>query len=499
MRWDRNMDAAENKPARRATAGWIVVTSQELSALWKGGRIPALFVPYSIVLSFMSYLLATNKELSLTPPKEMVFFILQITLAVSLLISLIIGANAISGERENGTFESLLVTPVSRRQIILGKFLAALSPWPFLLAISTVYIALLAPTAQTFWLALLLAGVLGSLLVIISAGFGLLVSIYSNSNRSSLSVSLVVLLLSVVETQLPSGGQTGNVGYLFKRINPIESTFQVTEKVLVNNRTITEMNNPIGSQGFWLLSPLLVALLVLVLLFVFGHAHLSLHARLGLEDKLKRLRSLRRGRSSALMIMFVLASTFMFIVASSSLAAKALALDSATKRSNPAEFLQISIDRRYEVTKTGDEFDFKTQVKNVDSHKQSGPLVVAINIINLGSGQPVDPEDWSPERTQAIGSLKSGQASELTWTIESILKGDYLIYTVVTPKPVGSTSTSQPVASSAIHLTVKPHTRLNPGGIMPLAIGTPTALTVVWLGLRAKRRREVEWTPAASE
>jgi hypothetical protein len=309
----------------------------------------------------------------------------------------------------------------------------------------------------------------------------------------------VILLLTLVETQLPSGGQTGNVGYLFKRIDPIEATLQVTEKVLVNNRTITEMNNPLGSQGFWLLSPLLVALVVLVLLFVFGHAHLSLHARLGLEDKLKRLRSLRRGRSSELMIVFVLAGTFMFILASSSFAARALALDDATKQRNQAEPLQISIDRRYEVTKTGDEFDFITQVKNVDPHKQSGPLVVAMNIINLGSGQPVDPEDWSPERTQAIGSLKSGQASELTWTIESILKGDYLIYMVVTPKPVGSTSTSQPVASSAIHLTVKPHTRLNPGGIMPLAIGTPTALTVVWLGLRAMRRREVEWTPAASE
>src|SRR5215208_3043889 len=483
MRWDKNMAAAENKPARRATVEWIVVTLQELSALWRGGTIPALFVPFSIVLSFMSYLLATNKELSLTPPKEMVFFIVQITLAVGLLISLIIGANAISGERENGTFESLLVTPVSRRQIIL--------------AISTVYIALLAPTAQIFWLALLLAGVLGSLLMIIFAGFGLLVSIYSNSNRSSLSVSLVVLLLSMVETQTPTGAQTGNVGYLFKRINPIEATLQVTEKVLVNNRTITEMNNPLGSQGFWLLSPLLVALLVLVLLFVFGHAHLSLHARLGLEDKLKRLRSLRRGRLSALMIVLVLASAFMFILASSSLAARALALDNARKESTPAEPLQISIDRRYEVTKTGDEFDFKTQIKNIDPHKQSGPLVVAMNIINLGSGQPVDPEDWSPERTQAIGSLKSGQASELTWTIESILKGDYLIYMVVTPKPVGSTSTSQPVASWAIHLTVKPHTRLNPGGIMPLAIGTPTALTALWLGLRGMRRREVEWTPAS--
>ena len=487
----------ENRSARHATAGWIVVASQELSALWRGGRIPALFVPFSIVLSFMSYLLATNKELSLTPPKEMVYFILQVTIAVGLLLSLIIGANSISGERENGTLESLLVSPVSRRHIILGKYLAALSPWPFILAISTVYIALLAPTAQTFWLALALVGVLGSVLMVIFAGFGLLVSIYSNSNRTSLSVSLVVLLLTLVETQLPSGGQTGNVGYLFKRIDPIEATLQVTEKVLVNNRTITEMNNPLGSQGFWLLSPLLVTVLVLVLLFALRHSQLSLHAQLDLVDKLKGLRSPRKGRSSALMIVFVLAGAFMFILASSSLAARALALDSATKQRNPAESLQISIDRRYEVTKTGDEFDFKTKVKNIDPHKQSGPLVVAMNIVNLGSGQPVDPEDWSPERTQAIGSLKSGQASELTWTIESILKGDYLIYMVVTPKPIGSTSTSQPVASSAIHLTVKPHTRLNPGGVLPLAIGTPTALTVVWLGLRGMRRREVEWTPAS--
>ena len=110
----------EKRSARRATAGWIVVASQELSGLWRGGRIPALFVPFSIVLSFMSYLLATNKGLSLTPPKEMVYFILQVTMAVGLVTCLIIGANSISGERENGTFESLLVTPVRRRQIILG-------------------------------------------------------------------------------------------------------------------------------------------------------------------------------------------------------------------------------------------------------------------------------------------------------------------------------------------------------------------------------------------
>jgi ABC-type transport system involved in cytochrome c biogenesis permease component len=52
----------------------------------------------------------------------------KVTIAVGLLISLIIGANAISEEQENETLEGLLVTPVSRRQIILGKFLAAYRP-----------------------------------------------------------------------------------------------------------------------------------------------------------------------------------------------------------------------------------------------------------------------------------------------------------------------------------------------------------------------------------
>ena len=40
----------EHESTSRATPSWIVVASQELSALWRGGRIPALLVPFSIVL-----------------------------------------------------------------------------------------------------------------------------------------------------------------------------------------------------------------------------------------------------------------------------------------------------------------------------------------------------------------------------------------------------------------------------------------------------------------
>jgi ABC-2 type transport system permease protein len=164
-------ERTKDKPSRPATLGWIVVTLRELSALWRGGRLLILLIPFSMVLSAMSYLLATNNELNLIPPKEMVLLVLQTALAVSILISLIIGANAVSGMRENGTLETLLVTPVSRRQIILGKLLAALSPWPVIWAICIPYSAMLAPDVRFLWYSLFVLALVGTLFGASCRGF----------------------------------------------------------------------------------------------------------------------------------------------------------------------------------------------------------------------------------------------------------------------------------------------------------------------------------------
>lgn len=466
---------AENIESRSPAPGWVVIASRELAALWRGGRILVLIIPFSIVLSAISYLLATNNELNLIPPKEMVLLVLQVSLAVSILITLILGANSISGMRESGTLESLLVTPVSRQQIVLGKFLAALSPWPVMLAVAAPYAAILSPDARFFWLSLSVFALAGSLLIILSAGFGLLVSVYSNSNKSSLSVSLVVLLLSMSFTQLPGTTQTGNIARLFKRINPMESTWHFTEKVLVNNRTISEMTSITGPEGNWLLSPLLLTGLVLGLLFVY-RPKLTLEGKLDLDEIL----GLFRRRQSAAPVVFLLV-----------LAGSVLFTPGALAQNVVKQDVGISIDRSYETRRTGDIFNFTTRVKNNEPSEQSAPLVVAMNIVNLGSGQPVDPEDWSPERLQALDPLAPGEASKLHWEVDPILEGDYLVYMVLAPKPGGKTSTSQPVTTPAIHLTVTRYTWLNPGNVVPLAIGMPVALTAAWIGLRALRRREV--------
>jgi hypothetical protein len=116
-----------------------------------------------------------------------------------------------------------------------------------------------------------------------------------------------------------------------------------------------------------------------------------------------------------------------------------------------------------------------------------------MNIINLdAAGDIVDPEDWSPQRTQYIETLTPGQSTTLSWRVNAILDGDYLVYMVVIPEPAGQNATSLPIASAAIHLTVTPFTRLNPGGVLPYALGGPVLLLLGMSLLQRYRRKQID-------
>ncbi len=158
-----------------------------------------------------------------------------------------------------------------------------------------------------------------------------------------------------------------------------------------------------------------------------------------------------------------------------------------------SEALQISIDNKSFVTKNGDKVEFHTVVTNNDT-AASPPLIVAMNIVNLSStGDVVDPEDWSPERTQYLKTLAPGKSASQSWILNTILEGDYMVYVVIIPSPTDKESTSQPVASSGIHVVVNPFTRINPGGILPFAIGIPVALVLVLVVVLRFRRRDVDF------
>jgi ABC-2 type transport system permease protein len=232
----------------------VVVAGQELRDLWLGGRGLVLSFAFSLLLSVISYLVATNRALNFLEQRESVNLTLQVAIAVGALLALLTAADAVSGERERGTLESLLVTPVSRLEIALGKLLAALSLWVVAFVITVPYVWFLARGVGLVGNAVAVGLVVGTLLAIFLASFGFLISVFAASNRVSLSLSLLVLLALFVPTQLPSSAQQGWAGDLLLRLNPMTAGEHYVGKIVTNGHGWSQ-------DVSWLASPLMAAAL----------------------------------------------------------------------------------------------------------------------------------------------------------------------------------------------------------------------------------------------
>jgi ABC-2 type transport system permease protein len=244
--------AAHEAAPRRATPGVVVVLQQELRDLWLGGRGLVLTFAFSLLVGLIAYLVATNKTLNFLEQRESVNLTLQVTIAVGALLALLAGADAVSGERERGTLESLLLTPVSRLALTAGKLLAALSMWVAAFAIAVPYGWFLGRGVGVVGDSIATGLVVGTLLAIFLASLGIVVSIFTASNRVSLSLSLFLLLALFAPTQLPSNAQKGWAGELLLRVNPVTAGEHYVGKILVDH-------HPWREDASWLLSPVVAA------------------------------------------------------------------------------------------------------------------------------------------------------------------------------------------------------------------------------------------------
>jgi ABC-type transport system involved in cytochrome c biogenesis permease component len=469
-------------PEASAPTWWLVFV-RELTDLWIGGKALILLLLFSLLLGVLTYVMASNSELSLIPPKEMVYETLKTAIGVGIFIGLIIGADSISGERERSTLEALLLTPTSRTQIVLGKFLAAISPWPAALLITIPFLNVLSQGDEVFGQAALYGAILGTVMVPAYVGVGMLVSFWSSNNRNSFFISLGIYILFLVPAQLPGKAQTGVMGQFLQWVNPMAATSHFLSKILVNNFSV-------GEWGVWLTSPFFFAAVVLGVLFVFAAPGLRLLPGRALPFRPTRGPAPRVAAGATAGLVFVLLGGAGALGRS-----PALALQGPIGAADAA--LQIAVDMEHKVLNAGDHIVFNTSVTNSGT-RESPPLILAMNIVNLdGAGSPVDPEDWSPQRSQAMETLPPGRTARHAWRVNAILDGDYMVYMVVVPRPGSPQSTTVPVASTGIHLTVMPFTKLNPLGVLPFAIGVPLVLLagtgyILWRRRRAIAAGEAE-------
>ena len=258
-----------DRSARSDRRGWWLVFRQELDDLWIGGKALNLLILFAVLMSITAFLLATNSELSLTPPRLMIVVTVQSAITFGLFIGLVIASECLSGERERATLEPLLLAPAGRREIVLGKYLAALSPWPIAYAFCVPYAVTLAQGDTAVWPALAWGALLGTLVTLAFTGIGVLVSIYSASSRTSLFVGLLLYIGALLPAQLPGEFQDSPAGAFVQAIDPLEAVRLFMMKGFVDVRTVEEL---------WplLYAPVIVAVLVLGAIFAYAAPRLRL-------------------------------------------------------------------------------------------------------------------------------------------------------------------------------------------------------------------------------
>jgi ABC-2 type transport system permease protein len=250
----------------RAATGapvWRIVAGRELRDLWLTGRGLPLMLGYAVLLSITSYLTASNRALNFLEQRETVGLTVQIAVAVAALLVLVSGADSISGERDRGTLEPLLLAPAPRRAIVVGKWLSALSLWAAAFVVSLPYVWYLGRGTRVTVAAVVGGFVVGGLLALFAGALGLVLSIVSSSSRLSLSGSMFLLLALYAPTQLPAGTRQSWFGDLLLRVDPFTAGLRYLGKVTVN------AHGPATDAG-WLVGPVVLALVLCAVLFVVG-------------------------------------------------------------------------------------------------------------------------------------------------------------------------------------------------------------------------------------
>ena len=244
-------------------ANWRTVARQEIGELWLSSKGLAVLFGFSVLLAVLAYIASADAGINLLDARESVGVVVQTSIALGTLAALVVSADAISGERERGTLEALLVTPVSRRSLVIGKLVAASTMWLATLIVALPFVAVMADgpgVASDALLALVLAG---ALVAAALTALGLAISAVAMSNRVSLAAAVATLLLLAAPSQLPGIKANSALGSILIKANPVSAGLKMANNVLINQQ-------PWADQTGLLISPIVAAVALTTLAIAFS-------------------------------------------------------------------------------------------------------------------------------------------------------------------------------------------------------------------------------------
>lgn len=192
----------------------------------------------ALILAGMSMSFISVKELGLMVQSEILVTMVKIILGVSVLITILVSAISLSNEREQGTLESILLTPTPKAKIILSKFVTTLLIWWMIYLISIPFIialgygtSLILPTLGILLLA-------GTVVVSIFSLLSLSVSIFVPNSKNAIILSILFLLITAIPLFLSTKMKATGFGEILDRFSPISNMIAITKETLIRHISI---------------------------------------------------------------------------------------------------------------------------------------------------------------------------------------------------------------------------------------------------------------------
>lgn len=192
----------------------------------------------AIALSVFGLLLVGNTELSLLDNAQVVYDMGGIVTALGALLAVVVGTDTVAGERERGTLVPLLLTPISRNSILLGKLGGQAIAWIVMYLIAVPYFWAVGSTGQNLFKGAVSVALLGTPIVL---GFGFLamgLGARLDSVRSSLLTGLILLLLSASPLLLGPSLRQSAIGRAFDAVNPFSGALNAYDAVIIDSQSI---------------------------------------------------------------------------------------------------------------------------------------------------------------------------------------------------------------------------------------------------------------------
>ena len=145
----------------------------------------------------------------------------------------------------------------------------------------------------------------------------------------------------------------------------------------------------------------------------------------------------------------------------------------------------VTIDKESTSIVAGDWVTFHTVIRNTGD-SATPPLVANFNVASIHPGPHVDPEDWSPLRTQYIDTIQPGGSVELAWDVHTLFEGDFAIYVTI----VSQEKSFTPVGSPTLHIQAGPDNVLPLNEVIPVVAIIPLfPLALLFFTGRAKGKQ----------